>query len=252
MSDNTIKVLTYNIHKGFDIYNSDFVLHKIRDQLHSIDVDIVFLQEILGEHQQHAAIMVDWPKVSQFEYLADQIWPHYAYGKNAIYEKGHHGNAILSKHSIEQWQNINVSRFRRASRSLLHGLVKLPGVDCHLHLICVHLELIGFERRRQLSILERYINESIPASEPIILAGDFNDWNGRMGLRLESDLKMQEAFRLKHGRYARTFPSNLPFLQMDRIYFRGLNMIESECFNAPPWKSLSDHSPLYAKFDIKL
>ncbi len=37
---------------------------------------------------------------SQFAFLADEIWPHFAYGKNAIYSAGHHGNAILSKHPI--------------------------------------------------------------------------------------------------------------------------------------------------------
>ena len=249
MSEYTINILTYNIHKGFDIYNRDFILHKIRDQLHSLDVDIIFLQEILGQHQHHETRIINWPKVSQFEYLADQLWPYYAYGKNAIYDHGHHGNAILSKYSIEEWQNINVSRFRSASRSLLHGVVRLPD-DRRLHLICVHLDLIGFERQRQFTVLERYINETIPLNEAIILAGDFNDWNSRLGLRLESRLCMHEVFRLKQGKYARTFPSTLPVLQMDRIYFRGLNLLECECFNSPPWKKLSDHSPLYAKFDI--
>ena len=251
MNKQSIRILTYNIHKGFDIYNRDFVLHKIRERLHSIDVDVIFLQEILGQHRQHEVSIKDWPQASQFEYLADQIWPHYAYGKNAIYEKGHHGNAILSKFSIQQWQNINVSRFQRASRSLLHGVIHFPDVDSPLHLICVHLELVDFERQRQLAVLIRYINESIPAEEPIIVAGDFNDWSGRSGVRLESELKMKEVFRVKHGKHARTFPSSLPVLKMDRIYYRGLNALECECFNKPPWKSLSDHSPLYAKFDIQ-
>jgi len=252
MDSFTIKVLTYNIHKGFDLFNREFVLHKIRDQLQMADVDVVYLQEILGQHQQHEARIVGWPEVPQFEFLADQLWPHYAYGKNAIYSKGHHGNAILSKYPIEQFKNINVSRFRRASRSLLHGSIQLPDVDLRLHLICVHLELIGFERSRQLNILKYYINESISDNEPIILAGDFNDWSGRMGLQFESDLAMQEVFRSKQGKYARTYPSNRPMLRMDRIYFRGMKLLECECFRDHPWKRMSDHLPLYAKFQIQL
>lgn len=95
-----------------------------------------------------------------------------------------------------------------------------------------------------------YIDESITADAPLILAGDFNDWNGRLGRRLESDLALQEAFRSSHGQYARTWPSNWPMLQMDRIYFRGLKLEECKCFTGLPWKRLSDHAPLYAKFEL--
>ena len=116
-----LKVLTYNIHKGFDRRNREFVLHEIREHLHLADVDIVFLQEIQGRHYHHENRVSGWPGVSQFEFLADSLWPHYAYGKNAIYDKGHHGNAILSKHPFVSWENVNLSRFRRASRVLGPG-----------------------------------------------------------------------------------------------------------------------------------
>ena len=251
MAPFTFKVLTYNIHKGFDIYNRQFVLHQIREQLRSVNVDIVFLQEIHGVHEQHETRVDGWPEVAQFEFLADQIWTHYAYGKNAIYNAGHHGNAILSKYPIEKWKNINVSLWRRASRSLLHGVVRDPQTGHHLHVICVHLGLMGFERSRQLGILTKYIDKTIATDAPLILAGDFNDWHGRLGRRLEADLALQEAFRLSHGRYARTWPAHWPVLQMDRIYFRGLKLDECKCYNGQPWKQLSDHSPLYAKFEFQ-
>ena len=169
-----IKVLTYNIHKGFDRYNRDFVLHRIKDYLQSVEVDVVLLQEIQGLHLQHESSISAWPDVSQFEFLADSIWPHYAYGKNAIYRKGHHGNAILSKFNIVEWNNLNLSRFQRASRSLLHGRVEVPGADTYLNLICVHLDLIGFERKRQLRELKSYMDNNIDSSEPIILGGADN------------------------------------------------------------------------------
>ncbi len=222
-----INILTYNIHKGFDRYNRDFVLHRIKDQLQQADVDVVLLQEIQGRHYHHEIGISTWPEVSQFEFLADSIWPHYAYGKNAIYEKGHHGNAILSKYNLVEWNNLNLSRFQRASRSLLHGRVDMPNGRGPLHLICVHLDLIGFERKRQIKELKRYIEASIDATEPVILGGDFNDWHGGMGRMLEAQLEMQEAFRATHGNYAKTFPSHLPMLRMDRIYYRGIRLLES-------------------------
>ena len=243
-----IKLLTYNIHKGFDRHNREFVLHGIKQQLRDAEVDVVLLQEIQGRHFHHETRISSWPEVSQFEFLADSIWPHYAYGKNAIYRKGHHGNAILSKYNISESSNLNLSRFQRASRSMLHGKIEIPEADTHLHLLCVHLDLIGFERKRQLRELKAYIDDSIGADEALILAGDFNDWYGNLGKILEAQLGVREAFRQLHGHYAKTFPSNRPMLRMDRIYFRGIRLLDCACLGRKPWDELSDHLPLYADF----
>jgi endonuclease/exonuclease/phosphatase family metal-dependent hydrolase len=243
-----INILTYNIHKGFDRYNRDFVLHKIKEHLQNAEVDVVVLQEIQGRHFHHETRISAWPEVSQFEFLADSIWPHYAYGKNAIYRKGHHGNAILSKYLISEWNNLNLSRFQRASRSMLHGRIDLPDDQGPLHLLCVHLDLIGFERKRQIRELRRYIEATIDHDEPIVLGGDFNDWHGGLGKSLEAQLGMQEAFRKLNGSYAKTFPSHRPMLRMDRIYYRGIDLVDSRCLQRQPWDELSDHLPLYARF----
>jgi len=234
-----------------DRYNRDFVLHRIKDHLQSAEVDVVLLQEIQGLHLQHETSLAAWPDVSQFEFLADSIWPHYAYGKNAIYRKGHHGNAILSKFNIVEWNNLNLSRFQRASRSMLHGRVELPDSNTHLHLLCVHLDLLGFERKRQLRELKSYIDSSIGSSEPIILGGDFNDWHGGLGRSLETQLGMHEAYHQIHGSYAKTFPSNRPMFRMDRIYFRGIKLLDANCHKLKPWDALSDHLPLYADFSLE-
>ncbi|MDJ0776291.1 MAG: endonuclease/exonuclease/phosphatase family protein [Gammaproteobacteria bacterium] len=250
-SDNaTVDILTYNIHKGFDRFNRDFVLHRIRDQLREARVDIVLLQEIQGRHYRHETQIHSWPEVSQFEFLADSIWPHYAYGKNAIYRKGHHGNAILSKYNISEWNNLNLSRFRRASRSLLHGRIDLEGGRGPIHLLCVHLDLLGFERKRQLRELRRYMDIEIGPRDPVIIGGDFNDWHGGLGRMLESQLGMSEAFREAEGTYAKTFPSHLPMLRMDRIYFRNIRLLQARRLERRPWSDLSDHLPLLARFAL--
>ena len=246
-----LKLLTYNIHKGFDRYNRNFVLHRIKDHLQRAEVDIVLLQEIQGRHYRHETGISSWPDVTQFEFLADSIWPHYAYGKNAIYRKGHHGNAILSKFNIADWNNLNLSRFRRASRSLLHGRIELPDSDRPLHLLCVHLDLIGFERKRQVRELKRYIDLSIGNDEALILGGDFNDWHSRLGHMLEAQLGLREAFRECNGSYAKTFPAHRPMLRMDRIYFRGIELQDAFCLNRHPWGELSDHLPLCARFTAR-
>ena len=61
---------------------------------------------------------------------------------------------------------------------------------------------------------------------------------------------MQEAYRELNGTYAKTFPSHRPMLRMDRIYYRGVDLVESYCLQRQPWNELSDHLPLYARFAL--
>ena len=246
----TINVLTYNIHKGFSVGNWRFILHEIKSSLQQLDSDVVFLQEIQGEHNIKQKKISNWPNSTQFEFLADEVWEHYAYGKNAIYKSGHHGNAILSKYPFIEWENIDVSTIRSASRSLLHGIIEIPSKNIKIHLICVHLGLFSREREKQLSTLSQRINTHIPHNEALIIAGDFNDWSGKAENHLQQELGIEEIFKQSTGKYARSFPSWLPMLNMDRIYFRGLTPVSCKKLHLSQWKRLSDHTPLIASFSI--
>ena len=97
---NTLTIATYNIHKGLSHFNRRVVLHELRERLRELDADIVFLQEVQGEHTRHAERYHNYPEGAQHEFIAEEIWPHSAYGKNSVYEAGHHGNAILSRFPI--------------------------------------------------------------------------------------------------------------------------------------------------------
>ena len=250
MADNSLKVLTYNIHKGFSTSNLRFILHDIKDWLRQIDADVVFLQEIQGDRHISNSRFDDWHNNNQFEFLADEIWQHHAYGKNAIYKTGHHGNAILSKYPFIEWDNIDFSIMRSASRSLLHGVIKIPGRSEKIHIMCVHMGLFASEREKQLSILTERINSHVASDEPLIIAGDFNDWRRRAEYFLCQELGMKEVFKTARGAYARTFPAWLPVLSMDRIYFRGFEIIECNHLYGKPWNRLSDHTPLLAELSV--
>ncbi|VAW64507.1 Endonuclease/exonuclease/phosphatase family protein [hydrothermal vent metagenome] len=252
MSDSRFKILTYNIHKGFSAGNRHFVLHGIKDALRKVNADVLFLQEIQGEHQLHSLKLDNWPDNSQFEFLADEIWPHHAYGKNAIYNKGHHGNAILSKYTFIDWENINVSFMKKASRSLLHGTLNISlntsGQSQTVHVICVHLGLFEHERARQIVQLINRIDSHVPHNEPLIVAGDFNDWRGIAEKTLNRRLGVEDVFKNHHGKHVSSFPSWLPILPMDRIYSRGVELTGCYSLHGHPWQRLSDHLPLVAEF----
>ncbi len=158
-----IHVLTYNIHKGYCSGNRRFVLQTMRERIAETGADVVFLQEIHGTAIKSEAKRkrFSYPDQPHFEYLADQSWPHFAYGRNAIYRKGDHGNAILSMYPFASWENIDVSIFPRSSRSILHGVIEIPEKDTRLHTLCVHLGLLEQERREQLQALTDRINSPI-------------------------------------------------------------------------------------------
>lgn len=247
-----LHVLTYNIHKGYTTGNRKFMLESMRERIAETGADIVFLQEIHGTAHKSAAKRrkFSYPDQPHFEYLADQAWPHYAYGRNAIYRKGDHGNAILSRYPFIAWENIDVSIFPRSSRSILHGVVKIPGQRLPLHTLCVHLGLLEQERREQLQALTQRIREHVPENEPMIIAGDFNDWRRRAENHLQDDLGLNELFVTLEGRHARTFPVWVPLLPVDRIYYRGVKPLDCQRHCRGHWRDLSDHAALSGRFEL--
>lgn len=246
-----ISVLSFNIHKGFGGGGRRFTLPEIRDQIRSLGSDLVFLQEVVGANHHHRNRVATWPDSSQFEFLADMIWPHFAYGKNAVYSEGHHGNAILSKFPFTFWENIDISTNRYEKRGILHAIIKIPDLHPPLHLLCLHFNLFAAGRRRQVELLTERINEHVPASEPLIIAGDFNDWSEQISNHLHHEVHASEVFETLSGRHARSFPSWLPVLALDRIYCRGLKPLAGEILKHSPWKKLSDHIPILAHFEVQ-
>ena len=250
ITEKRLKILSYNIHKGFSQGNRKFVLNHIRDVLRKNDADVVFLQEVQGENSKHAANIDDWPDAPQFEYLAHELWPHTAYGKNAVYSHGHHGNAILSKYNILSWENIDVSSHPFESRGLLHAVIQPDDWKEQVHLICAHLALVEYGRLKQIAHICARVNSNVPHEAPLIIAGDFNDWRLKSGQVLERNLGVTEVHKAIHGKYARTFPSNFPLLKLDRIYTRKLRTHSAASLTGKPWSELSDHAPLESEVSL--
>lgn len=94
----SIRVLTVNIHKGSGFLNGRFVLQELRHAIRGVDAEVVFLQQVQGSHTGRPSRVTGWPQAPHYVFLADQIWPQLAYGRNAIFRSGHHGNALLSKY----------------------------------------------------------------------------------------------------------------------------------------------------------
>jgi endonuclease/exonuclease/phosphatase family metal-dependent hydrolase len=244
-----ISLVTYNIHKGFGVGKLRFLLPEMRHALSGLNPDFVFLQEVQGLHHKRAKRIRSWPDMPQFEYIAEHDWPHFLYAKNAIYPSGHHGNAILSKFPFVRFENINLATSHHASRSILHAEVTIE-TNRTLHLLCIHLGLFKTERAFQIDAMMSWLQDNIPANEPLLMAGDFNDWRRHLSSPLAESLGIDEAFHHIEGHHARSFPAIKPTFCIDRIYFRGLEVIDVKCFQGKPWRTLSDHLPLCARFQL--
>ncbi|MBP1139783.1 endonuclease/exonuclease/phosphatase family protein [Pseudomonas syringae] len=243
----SLNVLTMNMHMGFGIFNRRFILPELREAVRTVSADIVFLQEVHGEQQSHARKVKDWPMISQYEFLADSMWSDFAYGRNAVYPDGDHGNALLSKYPIIQHENLDISIHGTEQRGLLHCILEVPHAG-RLHAVCVHLGLRESHRRQQLKLLNELMAR-IPEGEPVIVAGDFNDWRQRADASLQGS-GLHEVFVERFGAPAKSFPARWPLLCLDRIYVRNATSHRPKVLSSRPWSHLSDHAPLAVELTL--
>ncbi|OIN99559.1 MAG: hypothetical protein COX65_05975 [Elusimicrobia bacterium CG_4_10_14_0_2_um_filter_56_8] len=246
-----LRLLTINLHKGYSPLNKRFVLPQLSRCIHSMTADIVFMQEVVGENIHKAAKHSDWPKEPQHEYIAGEAGFDHVYGKNAVYTSGHHGNAILSRYPILFFDQLNISTNKLEKRGMLYAKLKLPGKLAGLHCICIHLSLLQQSRKKQFRKMREYIQEMVPQDEPLIVAGDFNEWRRNKKNELETRLLMKDAGLELYGHKLRTFPSVMPIFPLDRIYLRGFKTIEARVIREGCCARLSDHAGFFAEVERK-
>ncbi|MBS0309573.1 MAG: endonuclease/exonuclease/phosphatase family protein [Proteobacteria bacterium] len=258
-----LRVATYNIHKGVSSIGSRPRIHALKTAIGNLNADILFLQEVQGRNDLLAAKhATKWPELGQHDFLAGDDSFHVAYGMNAVYDHGHHGNALLSRFPIASFDNQDVSDHAFEQRGILHCVVQTSAGM--VHCFVVHLGLFAGSRRRQTAALIEAVTKSAPAREPVIIAGDFNDWSNDLSDDLRASLGVTEVFdanlpargfgtylRQLRGRGpkqqpARTFPAAMPFLQLDRIYVRGFAIESAQVLHGASWARLSDHAPIIA------
>lgn len=262
-----LRIATYNIHKGVSTLRSMPRVHALKQALASMEADIVFLQEVQGRHDKyqtrHAGL---WPEVEQHRFFAGESH-HAVYGMNAVYDHGHHGNALISRYHILSSSNHDVSDHAYESRGILHCVVETPAAAVHCYVI--HLGLFARSRRRQTEALVEAVHKFSPPDAPLIIAGDFNDWTNQLSATLRERLGVVEVFddslptrgfgsylrrlggRGPQLRPARTFPAALPWLRLDRIYVRGFRIESAEVLHGAMWARLSDHAPIIAALELK-
>ena len=252
MSIDTLRVATYNIHKGVRGIGPRrrLEIHNLGLAVEALDADLVFLQEVHLFHERHARQFdrthLGWPQQGQAEFLAPEGYD-VAYRTNAVTRHGEHGNALLSRWPIGDVGHHDVSDHRFEQRGLLHVPVHWQGL--RVHAIVAHFGLMHASRVRQAERLLAMLHEAVPADEPVIVAGDFNDW----GEKLDGPMRDIGLARARcHGERAAqrlTFPSRVPVFALDRFYMRGLGCRTTMVPRGSGWARMSDHLPLVAELE---
>jgi len=239
-----LRVATYNIHKGVQGIGPArrLEIHNLGHAVEQLDADVVCLQEVRKLHRREARYFHRWPELPQAEFLAPEGYAA-VYQTNATTRHGEHGNALLSRWPVVSQGHEDMSDHRFEQRGLLHVQLRIGRRD--VHVIVLHLGLIAASRLRQVEQLGTYLKREVPRTAPLLVAGDLNDWGGKLRPAMNGhglqDYVMERAA---------TYPSRLPLAQLDYVYARGLKPIGLEIPRGRIWWRMSDHLPLIAEFKI--
>jgi endonuclease/exonuclease/phosphatase family metal-dependent hydrolase len=222
----TIRVLTWNVHGcvGRDgMHDPD----RVARVLEAAQPDISALQEI--DTRTRAAAR------DPFSYFGELFGWTTVSVRTLAARDGHYGHIVLSRWPIESLGEVDLSVRWREPRKAIVGAIDSPGG--RIVVIAAHLGLLPFERRRQFARLKERVAEI--AHRPLIVLGDFNDFPGR-GLA-ERYLTPP----LRPSPELPTYPSRLPLLPLDRIWFSDPFELAT-IVTLRDAERVSDHLPLVA------
>jgi len=244
-----LRVLTYNIHRAIGL-DRKFAPDRIVEILRHHDADLVLLQEVdCGAPRSRLLNLAAW--------LARHLgYDHHALGLNVYLKTGRYGNATLSRYPISRQRNIDLTIGRAKPRGAQHTRIELAehGARLRLDVFNVHLSLTARLRRQQMTrLLAAEDLRRLSPCDPCLVAGDMNDWRGKLGPHFfaPAGFSCATTRRLGLRRPIRTYPSFAPTGGLDRIFFRGplrlLHVLRSRLTVA---RLASDHLPVLAEFEL--
>jgi len=113
-----------------------------------------------------------------------------------------------------------------------------------------HFGLASAGRLRQVQRLAEFIAAEVPAGEPLLVAGDFNDWTEKLDEPMRQAGLARARAPDERPLQAMTFPSRVPIFAHDRVYTRGLRCCSTMVPRGSAWARMSDHLPLVAELEF--
>jgi endonuclease/exonuclease/phosphatase family metal-dependent hydrolase len=202
-SPSRLVVATYNVHRciGADGRHDPLRIARVLEQM---SADIVGLQEV----STRTGALGD---VDQLEVLAAESGMHAVAGPTQPADRGHCGNALLSRWPIRALRQVDLSVAGREQRGAIDAEIDFAGR--WVRIVVTHLGLRRRERFDQTRRLFEALAESTDRDEEraaTIILADGNEWLplGRARRRLRSGYGF---------RPVPTFPARLPVLPLDVV-----------------------------------
>jgi endonuclease/exonuclease/phosphatase family metal-dependent hydrolase len=228
-SGRDITVATYNVHRWTglngrgpaDPARAGFVISELK-------ADVIGLQEVMRPHRG------DDPLVA----LADALRLHVTFAATRVHKRGEIGNAILSRWPIAGVSMFDLS-FSRIERRVAVA-ARLRFERCSLDVVTTHLSLGDRTRHRQVLAL---LDHPELQTTPTLLMGDMNAWR-RCKATQVLDGKLRDHHNLE---WPASFPSAAPVFSLDRVYARGVRVLEMSAHFTRAAQRASDHLPVVAR-----
>ena len=228
-----VRVATYNIHTCIGV-DRRYEPGRVGAVLREIDADIVSLQEVDARRRSDRY-------ADQWAYLGEVTGCRVITGTGIREHRGRFDNAILTRFPVLAARAIDLTIAGYEPRGAIDANLMIG--DRVLRVIATHFGLHATERRLQANRLMAVLGEPLAANRraahAMLLMGDLNEWRGRSGAIRSLDR------RLGPSAAARTFPSWLPVLALDRIYADGPAVLRDVyVYRSPLARLASDHLPL--------
>lgn len=232
----SLKIMTYNIHRGQDADNNDRLM-EMATFIKESGADIVGLQEV-------DSVCYRSGQVDQAKVLAEYSGMHYAFVRHFAFQGGAYGQALLSKYLITEVKNNRlpvVTDIPGQTTAFLTARINVS--DKKSFLIGVaHLDYRNAESRvKQAGIInDIYTDSDIPG----ILLGDMNAEPGTREI-----LMLMGKFQDTQPDDFLTFPDDKPVKKIDYIFVdksEKIEITENKVIDV----NFSDHLPVVSEITV--
>ncbi|MGD8374629.1 MAG: endonuclease/exonuclease/phosphatase family protein [Acidobacteriota bacterium] len=227
------RAATYNVHRWTGLNGRRKPdPDRAREVIDELDVDLLALQEVLRPENGEDPL----------ESLATAHGMHVAFAATRSHRFGQIGNAVLSRWPIVGATMCDLS-FTRLEKRLSIGIQIRDGA-LEFDAVSTHLALSDRTRHRQVKAL---LDHPRLRDTPTLLLGDMNAWR-----RCRATRVLDRELTDHHNReWPASFPSTRPVLALDRIYGKGLRILEVFAHRSRTARRSSDHLPIVARVRLE-
>jgi endonuclease/exonuclease/phosphatase family metal-dependent hydrolase len=211
--ESTLRIASYNIHRCIGC-DGEHNPQRVARVLQLLDADIIALQEVGFETDKEHNVL---------QYLGKSVDAQITEGVTLLDERGHYGNAVLSRLPIDTIKLHDISVSQCEPRGVIELRLTVNGQQ--LQLLATHLGLRPAERRSQVNYLLAVLSDS--HADIQVLMGDLNQWwCGSASRRRLQNYFSRAANRRRQCPAPRTFPARWPVFALDRILLQPAELCE--------------------------